>query len=143
MVIVAIHVCAATAFAQDDTAWGFFRENISKADSISKWIALFFFTVVLLWFDMARFPWLVPVAVVPVLILAVALPRVRSSRLVRGGFVLLLLGWTPLLVASALGENNALGAGFVFAFAMPLGFLALVIGTLAAVFSSLMRPDDR
>jgi hypothetical protein len=139
--VIAIHLCAATAYAQDDTAWGLLRENISKIDSISEGIALAFFTIVFLWFDMARFPWLAPLALVPVLILAVGIPRVRSSRLVRFGLVTILLGWTPLLLAGVLGEDNALGAGFLFAFAMPIGFLAVVTGTVAATFAALMRRD--
>ena len=137
--LMLIHMCAVTVYAQEDTAWGFFREHISHADSIPKWFALVFFTTVLLWFDMARFPWLAPVALIPVLILAAAMPRVRSSLLVRIGFVCLLLGWTPLTLAHVLGENNALGPGFLFAFAMPVGFLAIMTGTVGAIFATLMR----
>ena len=127
----------------DETAWTFFRDHIGQTDSPAKWFALIFFTVIYLYFDMMRFPWVVPMVLAPVVILAVMMPRVRESRLVRFGVVVLVLGWIPLLLASALGEDNALGAGFLFAFAMPIGFLALVIGTIVAVVKTLLKGAER
>jgi hypothetical protein len=30
--------------SDDDTPWGFFRKNVKHADSLTKWLALIFFT---------------------------------------------------------------------------------------------------
>ena len=97
---------------EDDTPWGFFRQNIKHADSLAKWLALIFFTTTLTYMYLPR---LVFGIVIVVGVLALVKPKVRDSRFVRGGVALVSLGGVALVVAGRFNDNP-LGFGFLFAF---------------------------
>lgn len=119
----------------DETPWGFFIENIGKANSLGKWLALIFFTVVL---TALHLPLLWKYIVIAVGVLALLVPRVRRSRLVLAGLALLLVGLVPLFVAGQF-NSNPLGFGFLFAFTQPLAAILMALGATSALF----RRTDR
>lgn len=122
--------------ADDDTPWGFFSKNIKHANSLGKWLALIFFTLMLTYMYLPR---LVFGVVIVVGVLAIVKPRVRSSRLVRIGLAFFILGYVALNVAGRF-NNNPLGFGFLFGLTSPL---AAVLMTLGAVKALLERTDTR
>ena len=122
--------------AEDDTPWGFFRKNLEHADSFGKWLALIFFTTMLTYLYLPR---LVVGLVVVVGILALLKPAVRRSKLVRGGLVLVSVGWAALAVAGRFNDNP-LGFGFLLAVTTPLGAAMMLVGAMLAL---LERTDRR
>ena len=121
---------------EDDTPWGFFRTNVKHADSMGKWLALILFTTMLTYMYLPR---LVFGIVIVVGALALVKPTVRQSRLVRGGLVLVSLGWVLLFVAGRF-NNNPLGFGFLFALTTPFGAAMMLLGATRAL---LKRTDTR
>jgi hypothetical protein len=77
--------------------------------------------------------------VIGVGVLALVKPEVRRSRLVRGGLVLVSVGWVALVVAGRFNDNP-LGFGFLFAFTTPLGAVMMLAGAIGAL---LKRTDTR
>ena len=67
------------------------------------------------------------------------MPRVRHSKLVRAGLVLVAIGWLALGVAGRFNDN-ALGFGFLLAFTTPLGAAMMLLGAMQAL---LKRTDRR
>lgn len=63
--------------SEDDSPWRFFKENLGRADSIGKWLALIFFTTVL---TALYVPRLLNGIVIAVGVLALVKPQVRKSR---------------------------------------------------------------
>lgn len=122
--------------AEDDTPWGFFRKNLKHADSLGKWLALIFFTTMLTYMYLPR---LVIGLVIVVAGFALIQPRVRRSKLFRGGLVLVCVGWVGLAVAGRFSDNP-LGAGFLLAFTTPLGAAMMLLGAMQALFK---RTDRR
>jgi hypothetical protein len=122
--------------ADDDTPWGFFTKNIKHADTVGKWLALIFFTTMLTYLYLPR---LVLGVVIVVAGLALVQPRVRHSKLVRGGLVLVSIGWVALAVAGRFNDNP-LGFGFLLAFTTPLGAAMMLLGAMQALFT---RTDRR
>jgi len=122
--------------SDDDNPWGFFSKNVMLANSLSKWLALIFFTTILTYL---YFPRLVFGIVVVVAGLALVKPQVRHSRLVRSGLVLFLVGWAALVVAGRVNDNP-LGVGFLFAFTRPVAAAMMVLGATRAL---LKRTDKR
>jgi len=126
----------APAPAEDDTPWGFFSKNIKHADTLAKWLALIFFTTLLMYLYLPR---LVLGVVIAVAGLALVQPRVRHSKLVRVGLVLVSVGWVALAVAGRFNDNP-LGFGFLLAFTTPLGAAMMLLGAMQAL---LARTDRR
>ena len=122
--------------AEDDTPWGFFSKNVKHADTLAKWLALIFFTTLLTYLYLPR---LVIGIVIVVGALALVMPRVRHSKLVRAGLVLVAIGWVALGVAGRFNDN-ALGFGFLLAFTTPLGAAIMLLGAVQAL---LKRTDRR
>lgn len=122
--------------SDDDTPWGFFTKNIKHANSLGKWLALIFFTVMLTYMYLPR---LVFGIVIVVGVLALIKPQVRNSQLVRIGLALFFLGFVALNVAGRF-NNNPLGFGFLFAFLSPLAAVLMLLG---AVKASLKKTDKR
>ena len=121
-----------TDHGDTDTPWQFFSTNVRRADSLGKWLALIFFTMVL---TALYVPRLLRGVVVLVGVLALVVPRVRHSRLVRIGFAVFLLGVVPLAVAGRLLTDNALGFGFFYAFTQPIAAVMMALGAIQALLT--------
>jgi hypothetical protein len=125
--------------ADDDTPWGFFSKNIKHANSLGKWLALIFFTLMLTYMYLPR---LVFGIVIVVGVLAVVKPQVRNSRLVRIGLAFFVLGFVALNVAGRFNDNP-LGFGFLFAFLSPLAAVLMMLGAVKALFKRTDKPLNR
>jgi hypothetical protein len=125
--------------ADDDTPWGFFSKNIKHANSLGKWLALIFFTLMLSYMYLPR---LVFGIVIAVGALAVVKPQVRNSRLVRIGLAFFVLGFVALNVAGRFNDN-ALGAGFLFALTSPLAAVLMLLGAVKALLKRTDKPLNR
>ena len=134
--IVAAGAQTPTGRKDDDTPWRFFLDNVRHADSLAKWLALIFFTIVLIALYASQFLTAVLAAVG---VLALFSHRVRSSRLVRGGFALVLAGLVPLVVAGRFLSDNPLGFGFLYAFTRPVAAGMMAVGAMLA----LLKTDKR
>jgi hypothetical protein len=133
-VVILTVVPATTVYAQEESAIQYFREHLSKADSVTKMAALVFVTVMLGWLQLIGYHrLLLGLIVVTFMAAAAAVPRVRESRLVRVGLFSLFLGLVPLVLAGVAGEDNALGAGFLFAFVTPVGLVTVVTGAIGVL----------
>src|SRR3954466_15751975 len=107
-----IGLAIVSTLATDDTLWEFITNAIRHADTPGKWLALPFFTILMAYLYLPRLLlWIVAL----VGVLALVRPPVRDSRLVRSGLALFVLGFAVLTVAGRFNDN-ALGAGFLFAF---------------------------
>lgn len=66
----------------------------------------------------------------------------KSSRLVRAGLLLLLIGWSPLLLyiayESLSGQTggNPIGLGLLMFFTTPVAIVLLVVGGIAAAVAT-------
>ena len=131
-----IGLAIASTLAADDTLWGFISNAIRHADTPGKWLALPFFTILMAYVYLPRF--LIGIVIV-VGVLALVKPQVRASRLVRSGLALFALGLAVLTVAGRFNDN-ALGAGFLFAFTSPIAAVMMMLGAAGAL---LKRSDTR
>jgi len=131
-----IGLAIASTLAADDTLWGFISNAIKHADTPGKWLALPFFTILMAYVYLPRF--LIGIVIV-VGVLALVKPQVRASRLVRSGLALFALGLAVLTVAGRFNDN-ALGAGFLFAFTSPIAAVMMMLGAAGAL---LKRSDTR
>jgi hypothetical protein len=131
----------------EQTPWEFFRDALPHVDTFSKGLGLAFFTTVLTFMNFLalvarlRLSFLLPIALIALMLLAVFSPAVRESRLVRVGFGLVTLGVVPLLIAGTF-TDNPLGFGFLFAFLTPIGLLLIVSGAIFAL-ATRESPDRR
>jgi hypothetical protein len=109
------------------TAWEFFAQHASQADSVTEWLSLVFLAVVLL---RGYLRVLLPVALLAVIVLAVKKPQVRRSRLVQVGFSIFTLVLLPLLWVGALVTDNPIGLGMLFALLSTIALFLIVIGAI-------------
>ena len=133
---MSIGLAIVSTLAADDTLWGFISNAVKHADTPGKWLALPFFTILMAYVYLPRL--LIGIVIV-VGLLALVKPRVRESRLVRSGLALFALGLAVLTVAGRFNDN-ALGAGFLFALTSPIAAVMMVLGAMGAL---LKRSDTR
>jgi hypothetical membrane protein len=96
-----------------------------------------FFTLIEAWYAMPGYVHL-GVLAAPFL-LALLHRRARQSRLVRTGFVLLLISILPLLLVGTFSMEanpNPVGLGLLFVFVSPIAYLLILSGAIVAVFTS-------
>ena len=118
--------------ADDDTPWGFFKEHSRHVDSLWKWLGLIFFTILLSGVYALQY---LPAIAIAVAVLALISRRVRGSWLVKGGLALFFGARAALAIAGRFGDN-ALGIGFLYAFATPIAVMMMIAGALLALLKT-------
>jgi hypothetical protein len=126
---------ASRIYAQSSTPWEFLGQ-VAQAESLSQRLGLIFVSVVMMWLYLGRLRLLLPVILLALVVLAIAKPGVRRSRLVQTGFALFIFGLLPLLVVGIFVTDNPVGLGMLFAFSSVTGLSVVFVGVIVTLLKS-------
>jgi hypothetical protein len=133
--IIVTNSLAARIYAQGSTPWEFLGQ-VGQAETLSQRFGLIFVSVVMMWLYLGRLRLLLPIILLALVVLAIAKPGVRRSRLVRTGFALFIVGLLPLLVVGIFVTDNPVGLGMLFAFFSVIGLSVVFVGVIVALLKS-------
>lgn len=122
-------------YAQGSTPWEVLGQ-VGQAETLSQRLGLIFIAVVMMWLYLGRLRLLLPVILIALVVLAIAKPAVRRSRLVQTGFAFFLLGLLPLLVVGIFVTDNPVGLGMLFAFFSVIGLSVVFVGVIVTLLKS-------